>query len=501
MHKMNMQRVVWCLGALLSACSGEAGLATDELGTGRAQEEIIRASQTGGRNEVVMIYATTINPSTGSLGTRTCTGSYFAPRVVLTAAHCLENVWADQVFIYYGDNFSADFSQLTQVGDTYVPPPPGTPSFWSQADSFEQHPQWDPNLIYPDIGVVYLDRKLPFDPLPLARFRLDSTWVNRQVTISGWGANSAPTPTTGAGAGVQRTGTTKILGSPTAADYHPEDPNPGMLNATVRNHTVKIDGRAPNANSCFGDSGGPIIVNQSGQNYIAGVSYFGGLSCEQYGLYVRIDPFLPFLDQAYKKGGQETLIPFLECVAPNPSGTYTAYFGYQNKNGVTVTVPYGTKNQLAPDTVGWRPTLFEPGTHNFVFGADIPANQSITYTLSPDNSPTTTLTVNRNSKPCTAAQAAEVECGNYCRAASRSGCSGISPALSSCISECVSFKQFIDEALPGCSDEYAAVNTCVAAVPPGTPQNWTCISGSLPSPATACQSQGEALNNCFVNGG
>jgi hypothetical protein len=54
------------------------------------------------------------------------------------------------------------------------------------------------------------------------------------VTISGWGGNVATSPTTATGARVQRTGTTRILGSPTQADYHPEDPNPGMLNATVR---------------------------------------------------------------------------------------------------------------------------------------------------------------------------------------------------------------------------------------------------------------------------
>jgi len=497
---MKLHRLVY-LAALLSACSSGAGPGLDERNTGASEEAIIRSTQLGGKDQVVMLYIRTYNPATNTLGTRTCTGSYFAPRVVMTAAHCLDGVFGDQVFVYYGDNFTADFSQLTQIGDTFVPPPPGAPSFWSKADSFEQHPQWDPNLVAPDMGVVYLDRKLPFDPVPLARFRLDSTWVNKQVTITGWGADSAPTPTTGAGGRVERTGKSKVLGSPTAADYHPEDPNPGMLNPTVRNNTVKLDGHAPNANGCFGDSGGPIIVNQSGQDYFAGVASWTGLSCEDYSLYTRIDPFLPFLDQAYKKGGQETLIPFLECVTPNPSGTYTAYFGYQNKNGVTVTVPYGTKNVLAQDTLGWRPTQFTPGTHDFVFGADIPANQSITYKLSPDNSPTTTLTVNKNTKACTPAQAYNVECGNLCRAELRSGCPDLLPLMTPCIAECVSNKQFFDDVIPGCADEFAALNNCFAAVPPGVPQNWTCIEESVPFPTSACQAESAALNTCFENGG
>ena len=496
MQKMNV-RWVLCMGALLSACSSGAGPGMDERNAGVSEEAIIRSTQLGGKDQVVMLFIRTYNAATNSLGSRTCTGSYFAPRVVLTAAHCLENVWNNQVFAYYGDNYTADFPQLTQIGDTFVPPPPGSPSFWSAADSYEAHPQWDPTVIRADMGVVYLDRKLPFDPVPLARFRLDNTWNNKQVTITGWGANTAPTPTTGAGSRVQRTGKTKIVGTPTAADYHPEDPNPGMLDAAIRNATVKLDGHAPNANGCFGDSGGPIIVNQSGQDYFAGVSSWTGLSCEDYSLYTRIDPFLPFLDQAYKKGGQETLIPFLECVAPNPSGTYTAYFGYTNKNGVTVTVPYGTKNVLAQDTVGWRPSQFKVGTQNFVFGADFAANQTLTYKLSPDNSPTTTLTVNKNSKACTAAQAPIVQCGNLCGAEIRSGCPDLLPLMSNCISQCQSDQEFFNELVPACSAAYATMNNCFAAVPPGQPQNWSCIEESVPVPTTACQTEVNAFNTCF----
>jgi len=496
MQKMNV-RWVLCMGALLSACSSGAGPGMNERNASVNEEAIIRSTQLGGKDQVVMLFIRTYNAATNSLGSRTCTGSYFAPRVVLTAAHCLENVWNNQVFAYYGDNYTADFPQLTQIGDTFVPPPPGSPSFWSAADSYEAHPQWDPTVIRADMGVVYLDRKLPFDPVPLARFRLDNTWNNKQVTITGWGANSAPTPTTGAGSRVQRTGKTKIVGTPTAADYHPEDPNPGMLDAAIRNATVKLDGHAPNANGCFGDSGGPIIVNQSGQDYFAGVSSWTGLSCEDYSLYTRIDPFLPFLDQAYKKGGQETLIPFLECVAPNPSGTYTAYFGYTNKNGVTVSVPYGTKNVLAQDTVGWRPSQFKVGTQNFVFGADFAANQTLTYKLSPDNSPTTTLTVNKNSKACTAAQTPIVQCGNLCGAEIRSGCPDLLPLMSNCISQCQSDQEFFNELVPACSAAYATMNNCFAAVPPGQPQNWSCIEESVPVPTTACQNEVNAFNTCF----
>ena len=64
-----------------------------------------------------------------------------------------------------------------------------------------------------------------------------------------------------------------------------------------------------NANSCFGDSGSPLLITDSRQTYIAGVNYFTGLSCADYSLYTRISSFLPFFDEAYKKGGQEVLKP------------------------------------------------------------------------------------------------------------------------------------------------------------------------------------------------
>ena len=151
------------------------------------------------------------------------------------------------------------------------------------------------------MGVVYLDRKLPFDPLPLWR---NQVAANRTVTISGWGSNSAPTPTTGAGSRVQRTGTTVTLGSPTAADFHPEDPNPGVLDPAIRPNLLKTDGRLPNANGCFGDSGGPILFNEFGQTYIGAVGYFTGLSCLDYNLWTRLNPFLPFLDERTRRAGK-----------------------------------------------------------------------------------------------------------------------------------------------------------------------------------------------------
>ena len=123
--------------------------------------------------------------------------------MVLTAAHCIpDNVY--QLFAYYGDNYPAELAELTPDGGIgLMPPPIGAPSHWAQADSWQINPARDPAKNSADMAVVFLDRKPPFDPLPLYRNRVNS---NVQVTITGWGSNSTPTPITGAGYGVQRTG-------------------------------------------------------------------------------------------------------------------------------------------------------------------------------------------------------------------------------------------------------------------------------------------------------
>jgi hypothetical protein len=477
-------------GLIAAACAGGVDSAEQEVGT--TSDAIIGPSKLHGPNQVVMLYASVLN-SNGTLGTRSCSGTYIASRLVVTAAHCLQNVYADQLFVYFGDNFESDFAQLAPGGNGLVPPAPGQPSKFAQADSFEQHPDWNATQFYPDLGVVYLDRRLPFSPLPISRRQLRS---NQEVTISGWGANSAPTPTTGAGGRVQRTGKTRTLGSPTLADNHAEDPNPGLNSAANRVNLIKTDGRAPYANACFGDSGGPILIEDCGQTYVAGIEYFGGLSCKDYSLYVRPNGFLPFLDKAEKKTGEESLKPVFDCVAENPQGSLTAFFGYENKNGVSVTLPYGGKNKFALDTSNQRPTRFLPGKHEFSFGVDFSSGQSLTWTLASEKGPATTLKVDARSRRCAVEQAPQSECALACRASMRSGCADL-PTFERCVSMCLETTQFVSEVVPYCLEQNTALNVCAAGLS-SDPANWECLEGIGVFPGAGCQAENEALGACFA---
>jgi hypothetical protein len=455
-------------------------------------DTIIRPTANGGRNEVVLLYGIRGNGSW-----IICSGSYYAPRVVLTAAHCIPSDLY-QMFVYYGDNFEQDKSQLTSDGFIgLVPPPIGGPSNWSQADSWQINPARIPEQNSADMAVVFMDRKPPFDPMPIYRNK-----VNAQVpvTLDGWGSNSTPTPVTGAGYGIQRTGRSVTLGTPTMADYHADDPNPAMLDPAIRATYVKIDGHAPNSNGCFGDSGGPIIVNNFGQNYVAGVASWTGLSCEDYSLYTRLDPFLPFLDLSYKRGGQDVLKPTFACVTPNPQGSLTAIFGYQNDNGVGISVPYGSKNASARDTSNVRPTRFEVGVHPYAWGVDFTTGQTASWTFAPDNNPSVTLNATASSPRCTAAQAVETGCVLQCRAQLRSACPRVEE-FDNCVGACSEISHIVDDYFDFCTDERVAYQSCVAATAPAA-ANWSCTAppfdflGKGPV-ATGCATQQSAYASCL----
>jgi len=481
-------RLLLAVAALgITACSGEA----PEPSVERTQDPIVRATAQGGRDQVVLLYMQTV--INGELRTRACSGTYIADRVVLTAAHCLENVWTNQLFVYHGQNFAADLPKLTPMGQVLVPPPPGPASVFAQADSFESHPSWNPAQKAPDIGVVYLDRSLPFAPLPIARFRLEDDWINKKGTLEGWGASQALTADISqtVGGKTQRTGLATILGSPTVADYHPEDPNPGMLVPTVRRNTLKTDGRAPNSNACAGDSGGPLLVTKGRDTFVAGVGSFTGQFCETYSLFTRIDPFLPFLDEAVRRGGRNPVKQHLQCVAENSDGTLSAYFGYENKNGVSIDVPFGAKNSLTNDKRSARPTEFLPGRHDWVFGVDFTTNGQLKYVLSTEAS-STALTVDKRSSRCGASVAPQVACGGFCRAGFNAGCADALPSPIQCMKDCLDFVA----AFPACAAQSLAMNQCNARKPPGQ-SHWLCNGDDFMPSSLDCQTQEQAFFSCI----
>lgn len=483
--------VIWGLAAVVGTGCASSEPGAEEIGA--RQEAVVRGTPVPvsdvpsiGRPYVVVVLFQTFD-----LRWSACSGTYIAPRVVLTAAHCIPPQYVAHGFVYWGNDLEADSGGIFNI------PPPGQPSLWANADSWQAHPDFAKNYFDGDLAAVYLDRTPPFDPLPIYRNRIDATWTNQLGTLVGWGANLALSEDIqeNEGFGVKRTGKAPILGTPTLADYEPKPEEVALLTTTVRGHNLKLGGKAPYANLCSGDSGGPLIVNKFGQDYVAGVASRTGDWCEDLSLYTRLDPYLPFLDEAYRRGGQAPLIPSLDCV-DSWSGKLTAYFGYKNDNGVSISIPYSTtKNYFPLDVHSQRPSLFKPGNNRFQFGIDISGAQSLYWKLSPPNSPVTEVRASSASARCS--DSVQRKCARYCQATLASECAAdFNATWDTCFNPCVDgYNQW---AGTSCEDEWISFLSCVANTPPAK-SNWACEAGgfeTLPR-ATACDPLVTAALECL----
>ncbi|WP_029431961.1 hypothetical protein [Blastococcus sp. URHD0036] len=62
------------------------------------------------------------------------------------------------------------------------------------------------------------------------------------------------------------------------------------------------------------------------------------------------------------------VVPLVDCVMAHPDGSWTAVFGYDNRTGATVDIPFGPGNQVTPAGYdGDQPAQFAAGVHHGVF--------------------------------------------------------------------------------------------------------------------------------------
>lgn len=92
--------------------------------------------------------------------------------------------------------------------------------------------------------------------------------------------------------------------------------------------------------------------------------------------------------------------PILECVSLNTNGTYTAKFGYENYNSVSVTIPLSERNKFTPTPKNrGQVTIFQPGRIINAFSVIFNENNLKWHLTGPDGIQQN-VSASRNSPSC-----------------------------------------------------------------------------------------------------
>ena len=152
--------------------------------------------------------------------TGACTGTVVAPRVVLTAAHCLdEGVSVVRVWVGSGPEIVAQ--------------------------SFVSYPNYSFNVpgVY-DVGVVIMAEDLPRTPISILTSR--DARLGETAILAGWGRDE------NAATATLRAGSTTI--------------------SSVTADALQTVYAPPSSSVCQGDSGGPILLSEGGAWVIGGIT-------------------------------------------------------------------------------------------------------------------------------------------------------------------------------------------------------------------------------------
>ncbi|MCA9211800.1 MAG: trypsin-like serine protease [Planctomycetales bacterium] len=217
-----------------------------------------------------------------------CGASLVAPDVVVTVAHCVEFSTADELSAVIGQNDLAQpFEESIRVSEII------------------SHPNYDPLSLDSDVAVLLLSRASTHEPIPLVtNATAHLTDVGKQATVFGWGEDDDgffPTRL--------RQATVPIVSNDQANAWLDDEVTEAMIAAGHANG---------GADTCYGDSGGPMAVTDDDGNFhLAGITSWGE-SCggpQSPGVYTRISSFADWISD----------VGFVTSKGSIRFGAYSAY--------------------------------------------------------------------------------------------------------------------------------------------------------------------------------
>lgn len=259
LHRTPLVRALPAASVAALALAACAGPAEDDAAEPAASESaIVGGSVSAGDPAVFQLK--TVTPSGGGSTISGCTATLVAPKVLVTAAHCIESATPQSV---------AWVNNATTPADM-----PSAANGWRRAAQIKKHPSYPQqymNYGY-DCAVIVLEEPVTaVTPKPYKRTKMGAESLQAPARIVGYGNTNGRA---GTGSGTKRELATKIK--------------------EVRDGVLTIGSLG--AVSCQGDSGGPAFVSEGGVETIAAISSYGDIGCVESGSYARTELCAAFFD-------------------------------------------------------------------------------------------------------------------------------------------------------------------------------------------------------------